>query len=125
MGGRQSVKLKITKNTVSPLLASVRTKRGGRGGRGRERNTHSLLKVSLDEAGGDASDGFAVVHDLRAADGEAGGFSRQARFQVEVDGCLEVSFAFLHLAGLLVLTRLRQPPVVLPMQAAELQVALR
>lgn len=69
-------------------------------------STHPLVKLSLDETGGDAADGVAVAGDLRPAEGQAGGFSRQSGLQVEVDGSLEVSLVLLHLPGLLVLTRL-------------------
>lgn len=69
-------------------------------------STHPLIKLPLEEAGGDAADSVAVAGDLRPADGQSGGFGRQSGLQVEVDGPLEVSLALLHLAGLLILTRL-------------------
>lgn len=86
---------------------------------------HPLVKLSLDEAAGDAADGLAVAGDLGPADGQAGSLGWQPGLQVEVDGPLEVSLAFLHLAGLFVLARLRQPLVVVPAQALQLRVALR
>lgn len=87
-------------------------------------HTHPLIKLSLDETGGDAAHGVAVVRHLRPADGEACGLGGQPGVQVKVDGALEVAVILLHLPGLLVLTRLRQPLVVAPAQAVQLRVAL-
>lgn len=89
------------------------------------RRAHPLVEFSLDETRGDAADGVAVAADLWLTDGQSGGFSRQSGLQVEVDGALVVALALLHLPGLLVLTRLRQPAVVVPPQVFQLRVALQ
>lgn len=89
------------------------------------RRAHPLVEFSLDETRGDAADGVTVAADLRLTDGQSGGFSRQSSLQVEVDGALVVALALLHLPGLLVLTRLRQPAVVVPPQVVQLRVALQ
>lgn len=89
------------------------------------RRAHPLVEFSLDETCGDAADGVAVAADLRLTDSQSGGFSRQSGLQVEVDGALVVALALLHLPGLLVLTRLRQPAVVVPPQVVQLRVALQ
>lgn len=77
-------------------------------------STHPLIKLSPNEAGCDAANSVTVVTDLRLADGQAGSFSRKSRLQIEVDGSLKVSLTLLHLTGLLILTRRRQPLVTVP-----------
>ncbi|KAA8582870.1 hypothetical protein FQN60_015416 [Etheostoma spectabile] len=67
-----------------------------------------LVREDIENTGGDAADSVAVVGDLRMADGQSGGFSRQSSLQIEIDGTLEVSLALLHLTGLLVLTRFQR-----------------
>lgn len=94
-------------------------------GAGPDPASHPLVEFSPQEAGGDAADGVAVAADLRLTDGQSGSFGRQSGLQVEVDCALEVPLALLHLPGLLVLARLRQPAVVVPPQGVQLRVALR
>ena len=87
------------------------------------KSSYPLMKVSSDQPGSDAAAG--LVADLRLADGEAGSFSREPGLHVQIDGSLDVSLTLLQLAGLLVLTRLRQPLVIVPTQGVQLRVTLQ